>query len=171
MVWVWTDKGVDAKCVSAHWNQTVTVRECRTKWRVQCSAWAVQIREHIPPPVSNVDSILYEHSDVAPSGLVCSFILTIAVYLFKYFCKCWFNNDLFIHLCCIIYVGVFIHYLLSFLVLFKNATWEDFKMVNQEKGISSALLNKGNILQYQQWIVLYILLFKNTGIFLSANIL
>lgn len=93
--------------------------ECRTKWGVQCSARAVQIREHIPPPVSNVDSILYEHSDVAPSGLVCSFILTIAVYLFKYFCKCWFNNDLFIHLCCIIYVGVFIHYLLSFLFYLK----------------------------------------------------
>lgn len=110
----------------------------------------MQIREHIPPPVSNVDSILYEHSDVAPSGLVCSFILTIAVYLFKYFA----NADL-------IMTYLFIYAVLFFMLVYLFIIYYIFCLIskcylirfqngNQEKGISSALLNKGNILQYQQ---------------------
>lgn len=57
-------------------------KEYRTKSGLQYTAWAEQIplvSEHIPFPHNNVDSSLYEHSDVAPPGLVCRFILTIAV--------------------------------------------------------------------------------------------
>lgn len=59
-------------------------REYRTK---ECSIppelSRFLVSEHFPSPLSNVDSILYEHSDVALPGLVCRFIVTIAVYLFK----------------------------------------------------------------------------------------
>lgn len=57
-------------------------REHRTKWGMQYTGWAEQIllvSEQTPSPLDNVDSILYEHSDVKPPGLVCRFILTIAV--------------------------------------------------------------------------------------------
>lgn len=65
-------------CVLAHWNQTVAVSE-GTHTHTHTRGHSLLVSEHIPSPHSNVDSILYEHSDVAPPGLVCRFILTIAV--------------------------------------------------------------------------------------------
>lgn len=71
-------------------------------------------------------------SDVAPSGLVCRLILTIAVKLFQYFSKCWLINDLFIHLCCDISVGLFIVPSIYYLYYLKILP-RDFKRSPRER--------------------------------------
>lgn len=82
--------------------------------------------------------------DVAPSGLVCSFILTIAVKLFKYFSNVGlivFN--IFIHLCCDIFVGLFI--VPSVYLYYLKILPKDFKMVIKRMEAFPLLLNKEEI--------------------------
>lgn len=77
------------KCEAAHLMQTVTVskgisryteaQRVQNKIRSGVLIRVLLVSEHIPFPHNNVDSILYEHCDVAPPGLVCRFTLTIAV--------------------------------------------------------------------------------------------
>lgn len=58
----------------------VIVTECTPKSRV--TGCIQQISEHIPPQLEHVNSIVSETSNVAPSILVCSFVLTIDVYYY-----------------------------------------------------------------------------------------
>lgn len=109
-------------------------------------------------------------SDVAPSGLVCRLILTIAVKLFQYFSKCWLINDLFIHLCCDISVGLFIVPSIYYLYYLKILP-RDFKRSPRERAFPLRCWTKRKYFKISTMNSFIYFIYLKTGMFLSANIL